>query len=379
MISITDYLLARARIEEAQEATRWLLGSLNSRTWEDVGPLAISLAVLLPAIPAAARPLRALELGDDAAHALGLDVERARLALVGAGRRARLGDDGGRRADRLRRAHRAADRAPAHAHRRAAARCSALTGAALVLAADIAAQRLVPGTALPVGVMTGAVRRALPRLAADAGMEGRTRMSAELAAARRRGDARLRRARRRARAVASPIPAGRLHRHRRAQRLRQVDAAAGARADAQAAGRARCCWTARRSRSLPTKQVARRLGLLPQTSIAPDGITVVDLVARGRHPHQRLLRQWSRDDERAVREAMAADARRRARRPARGRALRRPAPARVDRDGARPGDAAAAAGRADDVPRHRPPDRGPRPVRGAARARAARSSPCCTT
>jgi len=57
--------------------------------------------------------------------------------------------------------------------------------------------------------------------------------------------------------------------------------------------------------SLPTKQVARRLGLLPQTSIAPDGITVVDLVARGRHPYQRLLRQWSREDERAVGEAMA--------------------------------------------------------------------------
>jgi iron-siderophore transport system ATP-binding protein len=57
--------------------------------------------------------------------------------------------------------------------------------------------------------------------------------------------------------------------------------------------------------SLPTKHVARRLGLLPQTSTAPDGITVADLVARGRHPHQSLLRQWSRDDERAVREAMA--------------------------------------------------------------------------
>jgi iron complex transport system ATP-binding protein len=59
-------------------------------------------------------------------------------------------------------------------------------------------------------------------------------------------------------------------------------------------------------RSLPSKQVARRLGLLPQTSIAPDGITVADLVARGRHPHQRLLRQWSREDERAVAAALEA-------------------------------------------------------------------------
>ena len=56
--------------------------------------------------------------------------------------------------------------------------------------------------------------------------------------------------------------------------------------------------------SLPTKAVARRLGLLPQSSIAPDGITVEDLVARGRHPYQRFLRQWSRDDERAVAAAM---------------------------------------------------------------------------
>jgi iron complex transport system ATP-binding protein len=58
--------------------------------------------------------------------------------------------------------------------------------------------------------------------------------------------------------------------------------------------------------SRPSKEVARELGLLPQSSIAPDGITVADLVARGRFPHQRLLRQWSRDDERAVADAMAA-------------------------------------------------------------------------
>ncbi|MCX4727431.1 ABC transporter ATP-binding protein [Streptomyces sp. NBC_01306] len=58
--------------------------------------------------------------------------------------------------------------------------------------------------------------------------------------------------------------------------------------------------------SMPAKKVARTLGLLPQSSIAPDGITVADLVARGRYPHQGLLRQWSPDDERIVEEAMAA-------------------------------------------------------------------------
>jgi ABC-type cobalamin/Fe3+-siderophores transport system ATPase subunit len=59
-------------------------------------------------------------------------------------------------------------------------------------------------------------------------------------------------------------------------------------------------------RSLRSKEVARRLGLLPQSSVAPDAITVADLVARGRYPHQGLLRQWSDADERAVRAAMEA-------------------------------------------------------------------------
>ncbi|MBV7672952.1 ABC transporter ATP-binding protein [Streptomyces halstedii] len=55
-----------------------------------------------------------------------------------------------------------------------------------------------------------------------------------------------------------------------------------------------------------SREVARTLGLLPQTSQAPDGITVADLVSRGRHPHQRLMRQWTRQDEKAVLDAMAA-------------------------------------------------------------------------
>lgn len=52
------------------------------------------------------------------------------------------------------------------------------------------------------------------------------------------------------------------------------------------------------------KAVARRLGLLPQNPIAPDGIVVEDLVGRGRYPHQGVLRQWSDADERAVENAL---------------------------------------------------------------------------
>ena len=57
---------------------------------------------------------------------------------------------------------------------------------------------------------------------------------------------------------------------------------------------------------LPTKQVAIRLGILPQQPIAPEGITVADLVARGRHPHQRWFRQFSIEDEAAVAAALDA-------------------------------------------------------------------------
>jgi ABC-type cobalamin/Fe3+-siderophores transport system ATPase subunit len=58
--------------------------------------------------------------------------------------------------------------------------------------------------------------------------------------------------------------------------------------------------------SFKAKEVAQVLGLLPQTALAPDGITVADLVARGRHPHQGLMRRWSVADEDAVLAAMAA-------------------------------------------------------------------------
>ncbi|MDR6867766.1 iron complex transport system ATP-binding protein [Microbacterium resistens] len=58
--------------------------------------------------------------------------------------------------------------------------------------------------------------------------------------------------------------------------------------------------------ALPAKELARRLGLLPQTSLAPEGIRVADLVARGRYPHQRLFDRWSTQDERAVADALRA-------------------------------------------------------------------------
>lgn len=56
--------------------------------------------------------------------------------------------------------------------------------------------------------------------------------------------------------------------------------------------------------SLPTKEVATRLGILPQSPRAPDGVTVSDLVRRGRFPHQNFFNQWSDSDEKAVTKAL---------------------------------------------------------------------------
>ncbi|KIF69336.1 ABC transporter [Streptomyces sp. AcH 505] len=55
---------------------------------------------------------------------------------------------------------------------------------------------------------------------------------------------------------------------------------------------------------IPTKKIARAIGLLPQSPAAPEAITVADLVSRGRQPHQSWWQQWSDEDERAVTEAM---------------------------------------------------------------------------
>ena len=54
-----------------------------------------------------------------------------------------------------------------------------------------------------------------------------------------------------------------------------------------------------------TRDVARRLGILPQSPVAPEGLTVGDLVAQGRYPHQRWFQQWSKEDARMVEQALA--------------------------------------------------------------------------
>jgi iron complex transport system ATP-binding protein len=59
---------------------------------------------------------------------------------------------------------------------------------------------------------------------------------------------------------------------------------------------------------LPTKEVAKQLGILPQGPVAPEGLTVRELVAQGRYPHQSWFSQWSEADEAVVSEALSATA-----------------------------------------------------------------------
>jgi iron complex transport system permease protein len=155
LVAVTDYLLTRSTLEQAQEAQVWLTGTLNGRGWEHVRPIALALVLLAPAVALLARELRMLELGDEAARALGVRVERSRLALVvvavalcavataSAGPIVFVALAAPQIARRLTRAT-----GPGVA-------CAGLMGGVLLLGADCASQRLFGDAQLPVGVMTG--------------------------------------------------------------------------------------------------------------------------------------------------------------------------------------------------------------------------------
>lgn len=80
--SVISYVLSRAAAWEHQEAMRWLTGSLNGASWEQTLPALIAVAVLTPVLLTLARDLSALQLGDDTASALGVRVERTRIAVI---------------------------------------------------------------------------------------------------------------------------------------------------------------------------------------------------------------------------------------------------------------------------------------------------------
>jgi len=155
--ALNFYLIVNAKIADVARATVWITGSLNNLGWEHVWPVLIALVVIVPALLAGARWLNMLEMGDDAAAALGVPVERSRLFLIiagtaacavataAAGPIAFVALTAPQLAKRL-------TRAPG-----AGILPAAWMGALLVLAADFVVQRIVGAGTLPVGVATAAV------------------------------------------------------------------------------------------------------------------------------------------------------------------------------------------------------------------------------
>jgi iron complex transport system permease protein len=80
-VAITSWLLVVANINQATQATVWLTGSLDGRDWAHVVPVAVALALLMPTGLRLSFGLGALALGDDTASALGVRVNRYRVAL----------------------------------------------------------------------------------------------------------------------------------------------------------------------------------------------------------------------------------------------------------------------------------------------------------
>jgi len=156
LLAVNNYLLTRARRDDAYEAARWLIGSLNNAAWENVVPVAIALGLLLPVAFLMGRRLQMLEMGDDAAKALGVNVERSRLALSGTG--VALTAVGVAATGPIAFVALAAPQLARRLTRTSSPGMitSALMGATILVLSDLAGQRLAPKD-MPVGVVTGLV------------------------------------------------------------------------------------------------------------------------------------------------------------------------------------------------------------------------------
>ena len=305
--ALVDWLLTRADIRDAASAYVWITGSLNARTWEHAVPLALALAVLLPshwpvagswacsssattppagsacawppaqaaavlvavgcvaAAVAAAGPIGFVAL---AVPQLALRLDRR---LPAAGARLGCARCGARRRRRPRRPHAPAAGAPRrHPDRRHRRPVPALAPRPRKAAIDPVTSTL-PG---PNGSVSPPSTSGWPTTTASSSTTW-----------------------------TSPSP--------RAPSPRSSDptAAASPPCCAPWAGccgrrRGRCSWTDG-DRPDADPRGGQGAGSAPQSPVAPEGLTVADLVARGRYPHQSWLRQWSRDDEALVAEALA--------------------------------------------------------------------------
>jgi iron-siderophore transport system permease protein len=157
LLAANRYLITRAALYDALAAQAWLTGGLNQRGWGHVLAVGVAMGVLLPLVLGYSRRLALLELGDEAATALGVAVRRTRIVLVGAsvGLAAVATAATGPIAF-------VALAAPQLARRltRSAGPAivpAAITGALLIVVSDLAVQRAFPSAQLPAGIATSAI------------------------------------------------------------------------------------------------------------------------------------------------------------------------------------------------------------------------------
>ncbi|MFG2561746.1 FecCD family ABC transporter permease [Streptomyces sp. NPDC048496] len=155
LTAASQYLITKADLVDATRAVVWMTGSLDGRDWAQVWPLLAVCGLLIPLVLGHGRALRMMEMGDDAAYALGVRVEHTRLVLMGcavllvtvataaAGPIAFVSLSAPQLARRLTRSP-GPNLAPA-----------AFLGAALLLVADWIAMDAFGDRQLPVGVVTG--------------------------------------------------------------------------------------------------------------------------------------------------------------------------------------------------------------------------------
>ncbi|MCB5167050.1 iron chelate uptake ABC transporter family permease subunit [Streptomyces bambusae] len=157
LLSVIQYLLTKAEDVDAARGMVWLTGSLSGRDWSQVWPLLATCAVLFPLVLGQGRALRMMEMGDDAAAALGIRVERTRMLLMLAA--VLLTTAAGAAAGPIAFVALAAPQLARRLTRSAGPNlvCSALMGAVLLLASDWASQRVFGADQMPVGVVTGLV------------------------------------------------------------------------------------------------------------------------------------------------------------------------------------------------------------------------------
>ncbi|MER6219749.1 iron chelate uptake ABC transporter family permease subunit [Streptomyces sp900105755] len=155
--AVVQLYLTDSELDAAEQAKLWLTGSLNGRGWEQAGPLAVVVVLALPGLVWASRAARPLGLDPDTAAALGLRVDRARLGLTALGvvlAAAATGAAGpigfvALTAPQLARRLTRTPQLPLV--------CSALTGAVVLVTADLVARTLVPPLEIPVGALTSLV------------------------------------------------------------------------------------------------------------------------------------------------------------------------------------------------------------------------------